>query len=259
MLMRKFILYFLLALLFAAVATFSYGFLNGKRIQSFASQVSEIQAKHDLAPQVEKIEGSFRENGKKEISQIRDESKQFSGQLEEIIREAETAKKEVSSLDSPRMAEDTKELAEDYYSKMAREAADLKGIIGYMSQIIDVAAVFGEMKENSSLDEMKNLIARAKEKGNAVKTDSLPQSLETNAQNLKDSMNAFLVKLEETAALKSENTAALDASYNDFSQKEDEFFGNAKKYIDGMENLDIIEGKIKSDIERLGKIKFSLK
>jgi len=65
--------------------------------------------------------------------------------------------------------------------------------------------------------------------------------------------------MEETAALKSENTSELDASYNNFSQKEDEFFSAAKKYIDGMEDLNIIEEKINLDIERLGKIKFSLR
>ena len=256
--MRKFILYFLLILLLVAVGTFSYGFWNGKKIRGFAMQVSQIRAKHDLAPQIEKIETSFRDNGKKEISQIRDESKQFSEQLDEIIKEAEAAKKEASSLDSPRIAEDTKKLTEEYYSKMAREATDIKGIIDYMSQIIEVAAVFGEMKENASLDEVKNLIAEAKEKGNVVETGSLPPSLEASAQGLKDSMNAFLVKMEEMAALKSENAAELDASYNDFSQKEDEFFGSAKKYIDRMENLDIMESRINSDIERLSKIKFSL-
>jgi hypothetical protein len=72
-------------------------------------------------------------------------------------------------------------------------------------------------------------------------------------------MNAFLIKMEDVAMLKSENTADLDASYGDFSQKEDEFFSAAKKYIDGMENLDIAESRIKIDLERLGKIKFSLK
>ena len=257
--MRKFILYFLLALLFVAVATFSYGILNGEKIRSFAAQVSGIQAKHDLAPKIEKIEASFRDNNKKEISQIREESEQFSTELDALIKEAEAAEKEVSSLDFPKIAGDTKKLTEDYYSKLAQEATDLKGIIDYMSQIIDVAAVFGEMKENASLDELKNLIAQAKEKGSAVETDSLPQGLEASAQGLKDSMNVFLVRMEETAMLKSENTAELDASYNDFSQKEDEFFGSAKKYIDGMENLDGIERKIKSDLERLGKVKFSLK
>lgn len=257
--MRKFILYFLLVFLLAAVATFSYGFLNGEKIRSFAAQVSEIQVKHDLAGQIEKIETSFRDNSKKEISQIRDESTQFSTELDTIIKEAEAAKKEIENLNAPKMAEDTKKLTEDYYSKLAQEATDLKGIIGYMNQIIDVAAVFGEMKENSSLDELKNLIAGAKKKGNAVETGSLPPSLQSSAQSLKDSMNAFLVKMEDMAMLKLENTAELDASYNDFSQKEDEFFGGAKKYIDGMEDLSIIENRINSDLERLNKIKFSLR
>ncbi len=257
--MRKFLLYFLLMLLTAAVGTFSYGLLNGGKIRNFAAQVSQIQARHNLAPQIEKIEASFRDNSKKEISQIRDESRQFSVQLEEIESEAEAVQKEIGDLDSPSLAGNMKKMAEDYYSKLAREAADLKGIVDYMSQIIEVAAVFGEMQENSSLEEMKNLIARAKEKENLVQTEALPQGVKTEAQNLKEAMSAFLSRMEEMAALKSENTADLDASYENFSQKEDEFFAAAKKYIDGMEDLGTIEKKINSDLERLNKIKFSLR
>lgn len=252
-------MYLLLAVFFLAIATFVYGFLNGKKIHSFAAQVSDIQSKHNLEAQIEKIESSFRENGKKEISQIRDESKQFSDELNMIAKEAESAKREGSSLGAPPLAENLKKDVQDYYSKIALEAADLKGIIDFMSQIIDVAAVFGEMQEKSSLDEMKNLIARAKEKGDAVKTDILPQTLQVDAQNLKDSMNSFLLKMEEMATLKSENSVALDESYDDFSQKEDIFFAASKKYIDGMENLDIMKERINAEIERLGKVKFSLK
>lgn len=257
--MRKFILYFLLVFLFASVVTFSYGFLNGEKIRNFAAGVSAVREKHDIAPKIEKIETSFRDNGKKEISQIRDESAEFLAELDAIIKESEEAENEISFLVAPKIAVGTKKQAEDYYSKLAQEARDLKGVISYMSQIIDAAAVFGEMKENASLEEMKNLIAQAKEKGSAVKTDTLPSNLAASAQNLKDSMNSFLAKMEDVAMLKSESTAELDASYSDFSQKEDEFFSAAKTYIDGMENLDIVESRIKNDLERLGKIKFSLK
>lgn len=257
--MRKFILYFLLVLLFAAVVTFSYGLLNGEKIRGFAAQISAIQARHDLASQIEKIEANFHDNGKKEISQIRDESKHFLAELETIIQEAESAKKEIENLNAPKKAENTKKLTEDYYSKLVREAVDLKGIFNYMNQIIDAAAVFGEIKENISLDELKNLIAEAKEKGNAVETDSLPLSLRTNAQNLKNSMNSFLLEMEDMANLKLENAKDLDASYIDFSKKEDEFFGSAKKYIDEMEDLSVIEDKINLEIERLEKMKFSIR
>ncbi|HBB36999.1 MAG: hypothetical protein UX02_C0002G0207 [Candidatus Moranbacteria bacterium GW2011_GWC1_45_18] len=257
--MRKFILYFLLVFLFAAVATFSYGFLNGEKIRSFAGQVSQIQAKHNLALQIEKIEASFRNNSKKEISQIRDESKQFSAELEAIINEAEAAKKEVASLNAPRMAEDTKELAENYYSKLAWEATDLKGIIDYKNQIFEVSAVFGEVEENVSLDEMKNIIAQARETGSKVNVDVLPQSLQLEAQALKESMNSFLIKIEDVAAMKTENMSDLDAAHEDFAAKEGQYFAAEKKYIFGMENLDTIENMIFSDLERLSRVKFSIK
>lgn len=257
--MKKFILYFLLVLFFAGVATFAFGFLNAKKVRGFADDVAKIQSKHDLAPEIEKIEGSFRENGKKEISQIRDESKQFSVELETIAKESGSVEKEIEALTAPKVAENLKKDSRDYYAKMTLQAGELKSIIDYMSQIIEVAAVFGEMKDNSSLDEMKNIISRAKEKGDAIKTDTLPQALQLDAQNLKDSMNSFLLGIEDFAALRSEDTTALDASYQDFSQKEDAFFVAGKKYIAGMENLGIMEGGIDAEIEQLRKIKFSLK
>jgi hypothetical protein len=257
--MKKFILYFLLVLFFAGVATFAFGFLNAKKVRGFADEISEIQKKHDLAPQIEKIESSFRENGKKEISQIRDESKQFSAELETIAKESESVGKEIGALGSPKTAENLKKDTEDYYSKLTLQAEELKSIIDYMGQIIEVAAVFGEMNDNSSLDEMKNIISRAKEKGDAIKTDTLPQALQVDAKNLKDSMSSFLLSIEDFATLRSEDTNALDASYQDFSEKEDAFFAAGKKYIDGMENLAIIEGRISAEIEQLRKIKFSLK
>lgn len=248
-----------MALLFVAVATFSYGFWNGKNIRGFGAQVSQTRSKHDLGPQIGEIEKSFRDNSKKDISQIRDESRQFSEKLDGIIKESEAAKKEIENLKAPKTARDSRELAIGYYSKVGEQAGDLKGIIDYMGQIIETAAVFGEISESASLDEMKNLIARAKEKAGAMKTDTLPENLQANAQNLKESMGIFLVKMEDMAALKSENSAELDASYGDFSQKENEFFSAAKNYIDRMENLDIMEERINNDLERLSKIKFSLK
>jgi hypothetical protein len=257
--MKKFILYFLLVLFFAGVATFIYGFLNGKKVRSFTAEVAEIQARHELAPQIEKIENNFRENGKKDISQIREESKQSSAELEAISRESASAEEEISGLRSPITAENLKNDIQEYYSKITHQATELKSIVDYMNQIIDVSAVFGEMQDNSSLDDMKSIISRAKEKGAAVKTDGLPQSLQVEAKNLKDAMNSFLLKIEEVANLKSEDTAALDESYQDFSQKEGSFFTAGKKYIDEMENLAIMEQKINVEIGQLGKVKFSLR
>ena len=257
--MRKFILYFLLILLLVAVGMFSYGFWNASLISGLARGLADIKSSHDFSGEISEIEKNFRDSSKKDVSRIRDESRQFAAKLDEIVTESGATEKEISGLKAPKMAQDAKETAAGYYRKVGKQAGDLKEIISYMSQIIEVAAVFGEIGESASLDEMRNLIARAKEKADAVKTETLPNDLQSSAQNLKESMSTFLAKMEEVAELKSENTSELDASYGDFSQKEDEFFTSAKKYIDGMEDLNIIEGRISADIERLGKVKFSLR
>jgi len=246
-------------MLAVAVATFSYGIWNGKKIRVFAAELSAAKNNHNFSSQVEEIEQSFKESGQKDIAGIRDEANQLKGQLDAIIRESEAAKGEIEVAGAPKLAKPTKDLAVDYFSKVNRQAADLKGMIGFMGQIIEVAAVFGKIGESASLEDMKGLIAKAKEKSSAVQAEILPPDIRESAKNLKDSMDTFLSKLEEVASLASQNTAQLDAAYADFSRKEDEFFSAGKEYIDGMENLDIMEEKINSDIERLGKVKFSLK
>jgi succinate dehydrogenase/fumarate reductase flavoprotein subunit len=257
--MKRLLLYFLLILLLAAVGTFSYGFWNGKKVREFSSKISEIQEKHNLTERIEKVETGFQENSKEEASQVKDDSQQFLAELKAIGQEAKAAKKEIEDLEAPREAESAKNLAEEYYLKLAQEADDLEGIISYTSQMVEAASFFEEIKENSSLDELKNLIGLSREKTSAIEIDSLPPALQEEAQNLKDSMNSFLLRLEDMVALRSENTAEVEASYANFSQKESEFFRNAKKYIGEMENLKGIEERIKADIERLEKVKFSLR
>ena len=257
--MRKFILYFLLAMLAVAVATFFYGIWNANRIRVFAAELSVAKNNHNFSSQIEGIEQNFKESGQKDIAGIKDETNQLKGRLDVIIRESEAAKGEIEAAGAPKLAKPTKDLATDYFSKVNRQAADLKGMIGFMGQIIEVAAVFGEIGESASLEDMKVLIAKAKEKNSAVQAEILPPDVRESARNLKESMDMFLLKLEEVASLASQNTAQLDAAYADFSRKEEEFFSAGKKHIDGMENLDIMENRISSDLERLSKVKFSLK
>src|SRR4030042_4911878 len=96
--MRKFILYFLLILLILSVGTFSYGIKNGKKIQSLAKKASDIRAGHNFKSQIQEIENSFRDSGKKDVAAIREDTARLGEKLEEIVREAETAKKEGEEL-----------------------------------------------------------------------------------------------------------------------------------------------------------------
>ncbi len=257
--MRKFLLYFLLFVFVTAVGMFAYGFYRAGKIRGFAAEVSQVRAKHDLGPRIEEIQKSFADSGKKDVTQIRDESADFAEKLDGITKESEAAKNEIGGLSAPGPTGATKQLAMDYYSRIEKQSDDLKGIIAYMSQVIGVAAVFGEVEEATTLDEMKNIIARAKERGNAVETNSLPRELAPSAQALKETLGFFVIKMEETAQLKSENSAELDASYEDFSKKESDFFTAAKNYVDGMENIDIISARLNEEVARLQGIYFSLR
>lgn len=257
--MRKFILYFLLIMLVAATGTFSYGFWNAKKIRSFAAELNGIQKNHDFSAQMQEIESGFRDSSRKDAAQIRKQSKIFSEKLGDIISQSQSAGREIEGLTVPKTAAVVKNSALEYYAKVAMQAKDLEGIVNFMDQISQAAAVFEKMNENANLDEIKSLIVEAKEKSAGINVGVLPQELQSNSQNLKDGMNAFLAKLDEVANQRVQNTDQLDAAYEDFSRKEEDFFSGSKKYIDEMENLDIMKEKIKNDLERLVKVKFSLK
>lgn len=257
--MRKFLLYFLLILLILSVGTFSYGIYNGKKIQSFAKKASEMRAAHNFESQIQEIENSFRDSGKKDVTAIREDTIRLGEKLDEIVQKAEAAKRESEELSAPSVAKETQNMMAEYFSKASRQATDLKGIVSFMGEIVEVASVFGEISESANLEEMTNVIGKAKEKSAEMKTGNLPQDIEASGKNLKYSMDAFLLKMEEMASLKSQDSAQLDAAYADFSKNEEEFFAASKKHIDGMEDLSIIEKKINAEIERLGKIRFSLK
>lgn len=257
--MRKFVLYFLLILLIVAVGTFSYGFWNGKKVRDFAVQLSLVKNNHNFASQIEEIEESFGKSGGKETAVIREETRRLKDKLDEISQESEIAKKEIEALKAPKLAKPAKYAMADYFSRVNKQTAELESIIDFMSQIIEVAAVLGEIGESASLEDVKSLIVEAKEKSHAIQTEILPLAIRESAQDLKDSMSVFLSKLEEMVVLASQDTAQLDAAYADFSKREDEFFSVAKRHIGEMEDLSVIENKMSADIERLRKVKFSLR
>jgi hypothetical protein len=257
--MRKFFLYFLLILLLVAVGTFFFGFWNAKKIRSFAVELSAIRANHDFSSQVEEISLSFSDSGKKDVAAIREDSKRLGEKLNSIITQSNSAGREVEALSASGATRPVKDEAVSYFSEVNQQATDLKGVIGFVGQIIEVAAVFGEIGDSTNLEAMKSLIGKAKEKSGAVQAEILPAEIQESAQALRGSMDVFLSKMEEVATLASQDMSQLGTAYADFSAKENEFFSAAKKHIGQMEDLNAMEKRMNLNIERLGKVRFSLK
>lgn len=257
--MKKFILYFLLLLLLAGIGTFAFGFWNAKNTRSFSEEAQAIRAKYTFESQIQEIEKGFRGSGGKKPAEMRQETEKFVFQLDEISKQSETAKKEIGNLKTSGESKKAKELLLDYYSKTKNQAENLKGFMVFMGDNYGVAEIFSRIGENTTLDEMKNLISQAKANVGAIKTELLPRELQTSAGNLKQSTEAFLVKLEEVATLASQEAEQLNGAYADFSQKQDEFSAEGKKYIDNMDDLASAEKQIDSELLRLNGIYFKIK
>ena len=83
--------------------------------------------------------------------------------------------------------------------------------------------------------------------------------MKASGEELKKATDNFLDKIDQTAAGNVEGSDQLNAAYADFSQKENDFFSAAKKYISSFQNTDLVSQKIDTDLTVLRKVKFSVK
>jgi hypothetical protein len=256
--MKKFILYFLLLLMLAGTGLLAFGFWNAKNARVFSQEARSVREKYDFESQIQEIEKGFRGGGKKP-AEMRQDAEKFVSQLDEISRQSEAAKKEIGELKTPGGAGKAKEALLDYYSKAESQAENLNGLMVFMGNNYGIAEIFSQIGENTTLDEMKNLINQAKVRVGAIKTEVLPKDLQPSAESLKQSMEVFLVKLEEVAMLASQEADQLNRAYAAFSQKQSEFSAEGKKYVDNMDDLAVAEKQIDSELLRLNRIYFKIK
>jgi hypothetical protein len=257
--MKKFTLYFLLLLMLAGIGMLAFGFWNAKNTRLFAQEAQMVRAKHNFESQIQEIEKGFRGGSGKKAVELLQDSKNFVSQLDGISGQSETAKEEIGDLRTPREAKKAKGALLDYYSKTGGQAENLKGLMVFMGGNYEIAEIFSKIGENTTLDEMKNLISQAKVIVGTIRTDSLPKDIQASAESLKQSTVSFLIKLEEVATLSSSETDQLSGAYAEFSQKQDEFSAEGKKYIDNLEDLTSLEKQIDSELLRINGIYFKIK
>jgi len=257
--MKKFILYFLLLLMLLGIGMLAFGFWNAKNTRFFAQEAQGVRAMHNFESQIQEIEKGFRGGGAKKPAELRQDARSFISQLDEISKQSESAKKEIEELGMPGEAKKANEALLDYYSRTKGQAESLKSLMVFMGNNYEIAEIFSKIGENTTLDEMKSLISQAKAVAGTIKTDALPKNIQASAENFKQSNEAFLVKLEEVATLASLETDQLNQAYAEFSQKQDEFSAEVKKYIDNLEDLSPLEKQIDSELLRINGIYFKIK
>jgi hypothetical protein len=257
--MKRFFLYFLLILFIAGLAMLAYGFWNAKNIRLWAAKAGEIKATHDIGSKEKDITSRFEASGGKKMEDLKNELAGFSADLEAIQRETESAKQETEKLGTPRAAKTAQQELIDFYDQSDQQIQDLESVSKFMIQLFEVAVIFDGIKQDTKLEDIQAMIAQAKAKSSEISVESLPGAVKASGGDLKTATDNFLDTIDQTAAGKLEGSDQLNAAYAEFSQKENDFFSAAKKYINSFQNTDLVGQKIDTDLLILRKVKFSIR
>jgi hypothetical protein len=257
--MKRFFLYFLLILFIAGLAMLAYGFWNAKNIRLWAAAAGEIKSRHDIGSKEKDIANRFEASGGKKMDELKNELAGFSTDLEVIQKEIEAARQETEKLGAPRAAKPARQELIDFYGQSGQQIQNLENVSRFMSQLFEIAVIFDGIKQDTKLEDIQAMIAQAKAKSDEISAGILPDAVKTSGNELKAATDNFLETIDQTAAGKLDGSDQLNAAYADFSQKENDFFSAAKKYINSFQNTDLIGQKIDTDLLVLRKVKFSIK
>jgi len=257
--MKKFILYFLLFLLIAGLATLAYGFWNGKNIRLWADAAAEIKTRNDISIKEKNIAGRLESAGGKKVGDLKAELAEFSSDLNIILKELETAKRETENIAAPRAVETARTELIDFYSSAGRQIQNIANIGEFMIRLFEVAAIFDNMNSDAKLSEIQAMIDEAKAKNSEISADNLPEETRSAGDGLKKAMDGFLEAIDQFAAGEVEENDRLNSAYADFSKKGDDFFSAAKKYAGSLRDMEKTGKKIDKELMILERIKFSVK
>ena len=259
--MKRFFLYFLLLLFIAGLAVLAFGFWNAKKVRAWAGAAAEIRSQHDVFAKEKNIESRFDASGGKKMEELKTELASFSTDLDSIIKETQTAQKEIDGLNGPVATKSVRGEIDDYFQQSGEQAKDFASVVRFMRELFEVAVIFDRIKADSTLEEIRKMIGEAKGKSGEIDPETLPAEIKDSGIELKKSVNAYLEALDQYASGKVENHDQLNASYADFSQKQNDFWGARKKLAiyANIKNLDSLGKKIDSDLLVLQRVRFSVK
>ena len=257
--MKRFFLYLLLFLFIAGLAALAFGFYNAKNVRVWAKAAAEIKAQHDVLAKEKNVESRFDASGGKKMDELAAELAGFSTELDSIIKETQEARKEIDNLGGSAATKSVRTQIDEYYQQSGDQAKNVASIVKFMRGLFEVAVIFDRIKADTTLEEIQKMIGEAKEKSAQIDAGALPEAVKDSGISLKSATDAFLAAMEQSATGSVDGNEALNASYANFSQKENEFFSAAKKYISLFQNLDSSQNKIDNDLLILEKVRFSLK
>ncbi len=259
--MKRFFLYFLLFLFIAGLAVLAFGFYNAKRVRVWAGAAGEIKSQYDVFAKEKNIESRFDASGGKSMEEIKTELAGFSTDLDAVVKKSETAQKETDELNGSVATKFVRGEIDGYYQQSGDQVKNISSVVKFMSQLFEVAVIFDRIKSDTTLEEIQKMISEAKAKSGEIDIGSLPEKMRDQGTSLKSATDSFLAAMEQAATGNIDGDEALNASYADFSQKENDFWEARKNLaiFANVKNLDSFGNKIDSDLLVLQRVRFSVK
>jgi len=259
--MKRFFLYSLMFLFIAGLAALAFGFYNAKNIRVWAGAAAEIKAKHDVFAKEKDVESKFDASGGKKMEELKKELAGFSTDLDSIVRETQTARQEIDELGGSMATKAVRAEIDEYYQQSGDQAKNVASMVKFMRELFEVAMIFDRIKADTTLEEIQKMIGEAKIKSENVDFEILPTEIKDTGVDLKKSLDNYLEVLDQYAAGKIDNINQLNSNYDDFSQKQNDFWSARKKLAiyANMEKLNLLGNKIDNDLLILEKVQFSLK
>jgi hypothetical protein len=259
--MKRFFLYLLLFLFIAGLAALAFGFYNAKKIRVWAISATEVKAQHDVFAKEKNIESEFDASGGKKMDELKADLDGFSTELDSIVKESQTAQKEIDNLGGSAATKSVRAQIDEYYQQSGEQMKDFASFVKFMKELFEVTVIFDRIKADTTLEEIQKMIGEAKEKSKGIDAEILPPEIKDSGIELKKSINDYLEALDQYATGKVDNNDQLNSSYADFSQKQNDFWAARKNLAiyANMKNLDSLRSKIDNDLLILGKVRFSLK
>jgi hypothetical protein len=257
--MKKIFLYLILFLFIAGLATLAYGFWNAKNIRGWARTVAEIKSQHDISASQKNIEEKMNASGGKTAAEFNEELAVFVADLGRISRDLDSAGSEMQKISTPRAASRVRTELFDYYQKSGDQVKNIASVAEFMKEAFDVTAIFDKMKPDATAEDVRAVIADAKEKSGRIDEDKLPEELEGSGIELKTAVENYLDEFNKYAIGETESREQLDAGYTAFSGKVNDFLIAKKSYFGSFQDIDSISRKIDNDLMVLEGVKFSLK
>jgi hypothetical protein len=257
--MKRLSLYFLLLLFIAGLTLLAYGFWNAKNIRIWAVAAGNIKFQHDIRSKEKDITNRFDASGGKTAEELDAEIGIYISDLGGLADGLKSAGADTEKISAPKEVDQTRTELMDFYKNSGEQVGHIAAVAEFLKGVLETTETFDKIKSDASVQEIKDMISDAKLKSNDINADILPPELKDSGSELKMATENYLDQFDQYAAGQVENHDQLNAGYDVFSEKLNDFLLSKKNYFDSFQDTDQLSQKIDTDLIVLRKVKFSVK